>query len=164
MKWRNSKERELLANGGSREQTLPTKNNPNPDLSDVKEDNDRSLKNESKINIIGSSNMSKDSDQFGTNSHDEFNSFGEKIHHEGFNNSESKMESLIPGHLQGGSLNHLPGKLQIKDLASLGSCFPDRKGGFSYSYPGDHDGEFSDEDINVTDDLTASNNEDSDID
>ncbi|XP_046647026.1 homeobox protein DBX1-B-like [Daphnia pulicaria] len=34
MKWRNSKERELLANGGSRSQTLPTKNNPHPDLSD----------------------------------------------------------------------------------------------------------------------------------
>lgn len=35
MKWRNSKERELLAAGGSRDQTLPTKHNPNPDLSDV---------------------------------------------------------------------------------------------------------------------------------
>ncbi|KAH9409666.1 sequence-specific DNA binding [Tyrophagus putrescentiae] len=34
MKWRNSKERELLSTGGTREQTLPTKNNPNPDLSD----------------------------------------------------------------------------------------------------------------------------------
>lgn len=40
MKWRNSKERELLASGGSREQTLPNKNNPNPDLSDA--DADRS--------------------------------------------------------------------------------------------------------------------------
>lgn len=37
MKWRNSKERELLSAGGSREQTLPTRNNPNPDLSDVGE-------------------------------------------------------------------------------------------------------------------------------
>uniref|UniRef100_A0A087XDQ6 Developing brain homeobox 1a n=1 Tax=Poecilia formosa TaxID=48698 RepID=A0A087XDQ6_POEFO len=35
MKWRNSKERELLSSGGCREQTLPTKSNPNPDLSDV---------------------------------------------------------------------------------------------------------------------------------
>jgi hypothetical protein len=34
MKWRNSKERELLASGGSRQQTLPTKSNPHPDLSD----------------------------------------------------------------------------------------------------------------------------------
>lgn len=38
MKWRNSKERELLAAGGSREQTLPNKNNPHPDLSDASED------------------------------------------------------------------------------------------------------------------------------
>lgn len=35
MKWRNCKERELLAAGGSREQTLPNRNNPHPDLSDV---------------------------------------------------------------------------------------------------------------------------------
>ncbi|XP_050527622.1 homeobox protein vnd-like [Daktulosphaira vitifoliae] len=36
MKWRNTKERELLAAGtGSRQQTLPTRQNPNPDLSDV---------------------------------------------------------------------------------------------------------------------------------
>jgi hypothetical protein len=35
MKWRNSKERELIAQGGCREQTLPTKHNPNPDLSDA---------------------------------------------------------------------------------------------------------------------------------
>ncbi|XP_041970643.1 homeobox protein DBX1 [Aricia agestis] len=38
MKWRNSKERELLASGGSREQTLPNKNNPHPDLSDAELD------------------------------------------------------------------------------------------------------------------------------
>ncbi|KAK7486425.1 hypothetical protein BaRGS_00022349, partial [Batillaria attramentaria] len=37
MKWRNSKERELLSSGGSREATLPNKGNPNPDLSDVRE-------------------------------------------------------------------------------------------------------------------------------
>ncbi|XP_076328762.1 uncharacterized protein LOC143234949 [Tachypleus tridentatus] len=36
MKWRNSKERELLSSGGSREDTLPTKANPNLDLSDVR--------------------------------------------------------------------------------------------------------------------------------
>uniref|UniRef100_UPI00358EE8FD homeobox protein DBX1-like n=1 Tax=Myxine glutinosa TaxID=7769 RepID=UPI00358EE8FD len=33
MKWRNSKERELLSAGGCREQTLPSKTNPRPDLS-----------------------------------------------------------------------------------------------------------------------------------
>lgn len=38
MKWRNSKERELLSSGGSRESTLPNKSNPNPDLSDVSDD------------------------------------------------------------------------------------------------------------------------------
>lgn len=43
MKWRNSKERELLASGGSRDQTLPNKNNPNPDLSDAKADRPVSL-------------------------------------------------------------------------------------------------------------------------
>ncbi|XP_061774065.1 homeobox protein DBX1-A-like [Nerophis ophidion] len=35
MKWRNSKERELLSSGGCRQQTLPTKTNPHPDLTDV---------------------------------------------------------------------------------------------------------------------------------
>ncbi|XP_075998166.1 homeobox protein DBX1-B-like [Genypterus blacodes] len=35
MKWRNSKERELLLTGGCRQQTLPTKTNPHPDLTDV---------------------------------------------------------------------------------------------------------------------------------
>ncbi|XP_024912167.1 LOW QUALITY PROTEIN: homeobox protein DBX1-B-like [Cynoglossus semilaevis] len=35
MKWRNCKERELLSTGGSREQTLPTRTNPHPDLTDV---------------------------------------------------------------------------------------------------------------------------------
>ena len=37
MKWRNSKERELLSQGGNREQTLPSKDNQNPDLSDPQE-------------------------------------------------------------------------------------------------------------------------------
>uniref|UniRef100_A0A3Q3Q5Z3 Homeobox domain-containing protein n=1 Tax=Monopterus albus TaxID=43700 RepID=A0A3Q3Q5Z3_MONAL len=35
MKWRNSKERELLLTGGCRQQTLPTKTNPHPDLTDL---------------------------------------------------------------------------------------------------------------------------------
>lgn len=44
MKWRNSKERELLASGlGSRDQTLPNKNNPNPDLSDAVCDRNQSV-------------------------------------------------------------------------------------------------------------------------
>ena len=35
MKWRNSKERELLSTGATRDVTLPRKDNPHPDLSDV---------------------------------------------------------------------------------------------------------------------------------
>ncbi len=40
MKWRNSKERELLSSGGTRDATLPSKDNPNPDLSDVTENDE----------------------------------------------------------------------------------------------------------------------------
>ena len=54
MKWRNSKERELLANGGSRDQTLPNKNNPNPDLSDAKTDRPQSLSPSSSPALDGS--------------------------------------------------------------------------------------------------------------
>ena len=43
MKWRNSKERELLSQGGTREQTLPTKDNQNPDLSDTMEEGGREM-------------------------------------------------------------------------------------------------------------------------
>ena len=57
MKWRNSKERELLSSGGSRDSTLPSKDNPNPDLSDVsnnedegdEEETDRSAADDSSI-------------------------------------------------------------------------------------------------------------------
>lgn len=35
MKWRNSKERELLSSGGNRDSTIPSKENPHPDLSDA---------------------------------------------------------------------------------------------------------------------------------
>jgi len=35
MKWRNSKERELLSSGASRDVTLPGKDNPHPDLTDA---------------------------------------------------------------------------------------------------------------------------------
>uniref|UniRef100_A0A3Q2QVB8 Developing brain homeobox 1 n=1 Tax=Fundulus heteroclitus TaxID=8078 RepID=A0A3Q2QVB8_FUNHE len=42
MKWRNSKERELLSTGGCRQQTLPTKTNPHPDLTDVGTDGQES--------------------------------------------------------------------------------------------------------------------------
>ncbi|XP_070564530.1 homeobox protein DBX1-like [Ptychodera flava] len=48
MKWRNSKERELLSAGGSRESTLPNKSNPNPDLSDVADDKKKDLSDSDK--------------------------------------------------------------------------------------------------------------------
>ncbi|XP_005110752.1 homeobox protein DBX1-like [Aplysia californica] len=51
MKWRNSKERELLSTGGTRESTLPNKSNPNPDLSDVRETD------ESKHGLMGVDSM-----------------------------------------------------------------------------------------------------------
>lgn len=35
MKWRNSKERELLSSGGNRDATIPSKENPHPDLTDT---------------------------------------------------------------------------------------------------------------------------------
>ncbi|XP_038558039.1 homeobox protein DBX1-A [Micropterus salmoides] len=62
MKWRNSKERELLSSGGCREQTLPTKANPHPDLSDVgkkssaedEEDEEEAFRRE-RMRVAGSS-------------------------------------------------------------------------------------------------------------
>lgn len=46
MKWRNSKERELLSSGGSRDTTLPNKSNPNPDLSDLNRTTDVQSEND----------------------------------------------------------------------------------------------------------------------
>ena len=71
MKWRNSKERELLANGGSREQTLPNKNNPHPDLSDAESDKpklDLSDVNLSPLNSPGSGGGGGGGSGFPTNS------------------------------------------------------------------------------------------------
>ncbi|KAJ0001816.1 hypothetical protein NQD34_001612 [Periophthalmus magnuspinnatus] len=70
MKWRNSKERELLSSGGCREQTLPTKSNPHPDLSDVhgsraeeEEENDEDfLENHMTLTSSSPSASSKHSD------------------------------------------------------------------------------------------------------
>ena len=63
MKWRNSKERELLSAGGCREQTLPTKTNPHPDLSDVgKKSSEEEEEDEDEPNIVSPSHFSKHSD------------------------------------------------------------------------------------------------------
>ncbi|CAK6971525.1 homeobox protein DBX1-A [Scomber scombrus] len=61
MKWRNSKERELLSSGGCREQTLPTKANPHPDLSDVgkkssaEDDEEEEVFSRESVRVAGSS-------------------------------------------------------------------------------------------------------------
>lgn len=71
MKWRNSKERELLAAGGSREQTLPNKNNPNPDLSDTVRDKIGPV--HSQINMTEKMVPECDSDENSLCSDDEIN-------------------------------------------------------------------------------------------
>lgn len=69
MKWRNSKERELLASGGSRDQTLPNKNNPNPDLSDARTDRQPSMSPTSaspNSTLMDQSQSSQNLDHFST--------------------------------------------------------------------------------------------------
>ncbi|XP_036442724.1 homeobox protein DBX1-A [Colossoma macropomum] len=61
MKWRNSKERELLSAGGCREQTLPTKTNPHPDLSDVGKKSSEE-EDEGEPNVVSPSHFRKHSD------------------------------------------------------------------------------------------------------
>uniref|UniRef100_A0A3B4D8Z9 Developing brain homeobox 1a n=1 Tax=Pygocentrus nattereri TaxID=42514 RepID=A0A3B4D8Z9_PYGNA len=63
MKWRNSKERELLSAGGCREQTLPTKTNPHPDLSDVgKKSSEEEEEDEEEPNVASPPHFGKHSD------------------------------------------------------------------------------------------------------
>ena len=63
MKWRNSKERELIAHGGCREQTLPTKHNPNPDLSDPASPTPSQHSKQNSSEQPGSNNSSQSSSQ-----------------------------------------------------------------------------------------------------
>ena len=63
MKWRNSKERELIAHGGCREQTLPTKHNPNPDLSDPASPTPSQHSKQTSSEQPGSNNSSQSSSQ-----------------------------------------------------------------------------------------------------
>lgn len=198
MKWRNSKERELLANGGSREQTLPNKNNPNPDLSDVKdvafstggeiprgscdgEDIDE-MEDDDAASAELNFSSSEVVDSFTTE-----RTNGDRTR----TNHQEPLESLIAasqlslsqvsGHTDSASGRlHSPNspKLLIKDLAALGahsdsydsaratisfaSRYQQQRGEMGGDHGQEHD--YSDEDINVTDDMTASNNEDSDVD
>lgn len=159
MKWRNSKERELLASGGSREQTLPTKNNPNPDLSDVKED--------SMSGPQGINDPLKSSDEVITAKDALFSPSGPVGSLEILTQShEAKMDALLHGVT---SPSRGQAKLQVKDVASMGApppnCHAAFEGthGYSFSFAtGGNDSEYTDEDINVTDELTGSNNEESD--
>ncbi|BFZ16229.1 hypothetical protein BsWGS_19268 [Bradybaena similaris] len=74
MKWRNSKERELLSTGGTRESTLPNKSNPNPDLSDVRDADEAKSQsgensffdNEQSVSPMGSPLSSKSSSPVNT--------------------------------------------------------------------------------------------------
>lgn len=150
MKWRNSKERELLAAGGTREQTLPTKNNPNPDLSDVGEEH-RSPSS------AGPSPSSKD--ELNLQSPEGAQEYqGRSEDESGYLGQQSRQESFGPP--LGAAL---PAKIQIKDLTALSGFGKSPAATFPFSYQ-DAEADYSDEDINVTDELVASNNEDSEND
>lgn len=161
MKWRNSKERELLASGGSREQTLPTKNNPNPDLSDVAEEAARSAASSAggaKDDLVlqGSDDpFQKDRGDESFQIRDDPPSFVSHHHHQQARAVDAFSTSLASA---------LPAKIQIKDLTAL-SNYSKAAGSYAASFPyQEADGDYSDEDINVTDELGASNNEDSEND
>nr|XP_027234653.1 homeobox protein DBX1-like [Penaeus vannamei] len=130
MKWRNSKERELLASGGTREQTLPTKNNPNPDLSDVAEDRARTTSS-------SSSTSSKDELRPG---------------------SEGGSGGMVEEHHFHIVAKDHPHFSSRGDEGDLPLHFA-KQGGFGFPAYQDAEADYSDEDINVTD-----NNEDSDND
>ncbi|XP_071529957.1 uncharacterized protein Dbx isoform X2 [Panulirus ornatus] len=149
MKWRNSKERELLASGGTREQTLPTKNNPNPDLSDVGEETRTpagvgASKDELSLQP-GDDIFQKEPEYQGRGDEDTF--VGQQARADAFSSS---LASAIPA------------KIQIKDLTSL-SSYGKAAGAYAFPYQ-EADGDYTDEDINVTDELGGSHNEDSEND
>ncbi|XP_053643196.1 homeobox protein DBX1-like [Cherax quadricarinatus] len=149
MKWRNSKERELLAAGGTREQTLPTKNNPNPDLSDVGDDARTATAvatSKDDLSLQPSDDLyHKDQDYQGRSEDDAF--VGQQARTDAFSSSLA---------------SSMPAKIQIKDLSSL-SSYGKASGPYAFPYQ-EADGDYSDEDINVTDELGGSNNEDSEND
>ncbi|XP_064119539.1 homeobox protein DBX1-A-like [Macrobrachium nipponense] len=184
MKWRNSKERELLASGGSREQTLPTKNNPNPDLSDVADERRTAATNGSKED----NNASQQDDSHLHGSKDHLGVSHKEQHFQGRGGGGG--DDVVGGGGGGGGgfpgsappaggptqppppVQHgrdyvsslaasLPGKIQIKDITSLSSYGKPTAYAFPYA---EGEADYSDEDINVTDDLVVSNNEDSDND
>ena len=130
----------MLAAGGTREQTLPTKNNPNPDLSDVGEDQrppPSAGPSPSKDDLTGDG-----PNDYQGRSEDESSYLGQQTRPLGMS---------------------LPAKIQIKDLTALSSFGKSAAASFPFPYQ-DADADYSDEDINVTDEMVASNNEDSEND
>lgn len=179
MKWRNSKERELLASGGSREQTLPTKNNPNPDLSDVKEEHLLSPKQSeaasglfldqhkddfaNSMTAAAAVHVAASAAAVAAGSLDLLHH-----HHDSFLQQTPDAGGGSP---ISGSEN-LHSKLKIKDANSFNyndtvqryaaaAAATAAASGFGYQ---SHDSEYTDEDINVTDELAGSHNDDSDND
>lgn len=96
MKWRNSKERELLASGGSRDQTLPNKNNPNPDLSDAK--CDRPITPISPMPMSPQNNLSDGEENSPLNETKEENSLSPPKSMLSPNTSNTNLQSPLPIH------------------------------------------------------------------
>ncbi|RXG51015.1 Homeobox protein DBX1-A [Armadillidium vulgare] len=160
MKWRNSKERELLANGGSREQTLPTKNNPNPDLSDVKEDLSSSSSSSTSALKTPENSSRKEPFSSGTTAVRSLELLSQK--------QESKLDTLLQS-VSNPKESNLRNKFEIEDVVSIAhqNCHSlDGRHPYTFHFSSqDHnESEFSDEDINITDEMIASNNEESDDD
>ncbi|KAK7085315.1 Homeodomain [Halocaridina rubra] len=154
MKWRNSKERELLASGGSREQTLPTKNNPNPDLSDVVD--------EARCKTAAKDDLNNHSGPGDDHHHLSLSPHKDQQHFQGPLPPKPPPQPPQGRDFVSTLAATLPGKIQIKDLSALSNYSKHTP----YAFPSYAEGEadYSDEDINVTDDLVVSNNEDSDND
>ncbi|XP_045604928.1 homeobox protein DBX1-A [Procambarus clarkii] len=149
MKWRNSKERELLAAGGTREQTLPTKNNPNPDLSDVGDD------------VRSPTTVASSKDDLSLQPSDDL--YQKDPEYPGRGEDDTFVSQQARTDPFASSLaSSMPAKIQIKDLSSL-SSYGKTTGPYAFPYQ-EADGDYSDEDINVTDELGGSNNEDSEND
>lgn len=94
MKWRNSKERELLSSGGSRESTLPNKSNPNPDLSDLKQESEQPFDMSAHIDRL----LDDDHQNAGVTPHDEMDS----AHYSGDAGSHHSPLSSPTGHVPPG--------------------------------------------------------------
>ncbi|XP_063697915.1 homeobox protein Hox-A3 [Culicoides brevitarsis] len=143
MKWRNSKERELLASGGSRDQTLPNKNNPNPDLSDARNDRPMSLSPPNSPNDARrESTPSKSDVKFPTNT---FQALKQKFE---LNNPDMKYEAGDENNRPNQFNNFFDGNNGGPYQTSRSNSSSEHKAGQYYD---EYDsGSDSDEEINVT--------------